>query len=293
MVPVAIDMRLRPPMAQWVGSTAFKTAMWYPNYASGFLGARSAWAGSMDELLSEMTSAGVRYGVIMGRNASGELGCFDNRTLIEALESWPDRFLGFLGIDLENISDSLREARELASHPGVRGFSIEPGSSRTPRHSDDPALNPIFDAAAELGLSVSISLSGLLCILAGHDLSWSSPTSIARLARRYPTLDIIVSHAAWPYAAEMVAVALGSPRVYVSPDVYISDVDMPCAQIYVDAANLFLSDRTLWGTEYPSRGHAEALAAVHKFNWKPGVLQKVLFDNAARLLRLDEGRDKN
>lgn len=293
MVPIAIDMRLRPPMTQWVGSAAFKTAMWYPNNAPGFLGARSAWSGSMEELLSEMTSAGVGYGVIMGRNASGSLGCFDNRTVIEALDSWPDRFVGFLGIDLENISDSLREARELASHSGVRGFSIEPGSSKTPRHSDDAALDPIYQAAVELGLPVSISLSGLLCILAGHDLSWSSPTSIPRLAQRHPNLDIIVSHAAWPYAAEMVAVALGSPRVYVSPDVYISDTNMPCAQIYVDAANLFLSDRTLWGTAYPSRGHVEALAAVQKFNWKPGVLSKVLHDNAARLLRLDEGRGKN
>lgn len=284
----AVDMRLRPPLPEWVGSNAFKTAMWYARQGPGFLGARSAWMESMDELLAEMESAGVRYGAIIGRASAsaGQLGNFDNKSMIEALDKWPNRFVGFLGVDLEDISNSLKAALEFARHKGIKGISVEPGSSKTPRLADDKALAPIYEAAGERGLPVSISLSGLLSALAGHDLTWCSPIPVQRVALRYPQLKIIVSHACWPYAAEMVAIALATPNIYVSPDVYISTAYMPCAQTYVDAANLFLQDRMLWGTAYPSRGHAEALRDVRTFNWAPGVLEKVLWDNAARLLAL-------
>lgn len=286
----AVDMRLRPPLPQWVGSNAFKTAMWYARKGPGFLGARSAWMESMDELLDEMDGAGVEYGVIIGRASAsaGDLGNFDNPSMIEALDKWPNRFVGFLGVDLENVGSSLKDALRFAKHPGVRGISIEPGSSRTPRHADDKALSPIYEAAIERALPVSISLSGLLSALAGHDISWSNPIPVQRVALHYPELTIIASHACWPYAAEMVAIALATPNIYVSPDVYISTAYMPCAQTYVDAANLYLCDRMLWGTAYPSRGHGEALRDVRTFNWLPGVLEKVLWTNPARLLRLED-----
>lgn len=289
MSVLAVDMRLRPPLPQWVGSNAFKTAMWYARKGPGFVGARSAWMESMDELLVEMDSAGVQYGVIIGRASAsaGELGNFDNPSMVEALDKWPSRFVGFLGVDLENVATSLKAALEFAKHPGVRGISIEPGSSKTPRHADDKELAPIYEAAVERGLPVSISLSGLLSALAGHDISWASPIPVQRVALRYPELTIIASHACWPYAAEMVSIALATPNIYVSPDVYISTAYMPCAQTYIDAANLYLGERTLWGTAYPSRGHAEALRDTRTFDWAPGVLEKVLWHNPARLLRLD------
>lgn len=285
----AVDMRLRPPLPQWTAGKAFKTAMWYARQTPGFLGARSAWLESMDELLAEMDSANVRCGVIIGRASAsaGQLGDFDNHSMVEALDRWPGRFIGFLGIDLENVGSSLKQALEFAKHPGVRGISIEPGSSKTPRLADDPVLAPIYEAAAEHGLLISVSLSGLLSALAGHDISWCSPIPVQRIALRYPQLKLVVSHACWPYAAEMVAIALATPNIYVSPDVYISTAYMPCAQVYVDAANLYLGDRTLWGTAYPSRGHAEALRDVHLFNWTPGTLDKILWHNPVRLLGLE------
>lgn len=286
-VPI-VDMRLRPPLPQWAGSDAFKSAMWYARKGPGFLGARSAWTESMDELIAEMDASGIRYGVIIGRASfgAGALGNFDNASMIDALDKWPNYFLGFLGMDLEKIPQSIKQVRELAGHKGVKGISIEPGSSKTPRLADDKALMPIYDLASELKLPVSISLSGLLSALAGHDLTWCSPIPVQRVAFKYPQLPIICSHASWPYVAEMVSIALTCPNIYISPDVYISTAFMPCAQTYIDAANCYLSERTLWGTAYPSRGHAEAVRDTNTFNWAPGVLDKAYWHNAARLLNL-------
>lgn len=283
-----IDMRLRPPIPEWVSGPTFKTAMYYARNVPNFRGARSAWLESMEALFEEMDAVGVRYGVVMGRAASGQLGGVGNEAITRAAEKWPKRFVGFLGIDLENIESSLANARELASQPGIRGISIEPGSSRTPRLSDDPALARIYEACIELGLPVSISLSGLLSALAGHDLSWCSPIPVQRVAMRYPDLKIVVSHAAWPWAEQMVCIALTCPNIYVSPDIYIAKAHMPCARTYVDAANCFLADRTLWGTAYPSQSLEEGIGDFLAMGWDPAIVDKIAYGNAARLLSLPQ-----
>lgn len=281
-----IDMRLRPPIPEWTQGPTFRTAMHYPRKVPGFVGARSAWTESMDDLFEEMADAGVRYGVIMGRAAFGELGGVGNSAIVSAVEKWPDRFVGFLGVDLEQIDKSLGELRELSKCNGIRGISVEPGSTKTPRLSDDPALDPIYDLCEELGLPVSISLSALLSALAGHDLSWCSPIPIQRLAMRRPKLQIIVSHAAWGWSEQMVTIALTCPNIYVSPDLYTATASMPGARNYVDAANLFLSGRTLFGTAYPTKPLLESVRDFLRLDWRPEIVDRILWDNAAKLLKL-------
>lgn len=287
-VPI-VDMRLRPPIPAWTRGSVFRTAMHYPRKCLSFKGARSAWLESLDVLFEEMDIVGVRYGVLMGRACSGagDLGGVDNREIVEAVASYPDRFLGFLGVDLENIDRGLGEVREYASAPNVKGISIEPGSARRPRWCDDASLEPIYELALERDLPVSISLSGLLSALGGHDISWSSPVSIQRVARRHPELKIVVSHAAWPYAHEMMLVALASPNVYVSPDLYASTAGMMCADTYVKGANMFLEDRMLFGSAYPVRDVQDAVADFLKMGWREEILPALLWRNAARLLKLE------
>src|SRR5665213_1194730 len=108
-----IDMRLRPPIPEWVNGSTFKTAMYYPRTLNAFKGARSAWQESMDVLFEEMDSSGIRYGVVMGRASSGKLGGVGNSAIVSAVRKWPDRFVGFLAIDLENMAASLVETRAL------------------------------------------------------------------------------------------------------------------------------------------------------------------------------------
>jgi hypothetical protein len=254
-----------------------------------FKGARSAWLEDLDILFEEMDSAGIRYGVLIGRASAGagSLGGVENREIVEAVQTHADRFLGFLGIDLDNIERGLAEVREYASVSNIRGISIEPGSAREPRWSDDPSLDPVYEIAAEYDLPVSISLSGLLSVLGGHDMNWSRPVSIQRAAQRHPDVTFIVSHAAWPYAEEMVVVAMACPNIYVSPDLYAATREMICAETYVKGANLFLEDRTLFGSAYPVRDIQDALRDFLDMGWRPDIVPKILYRNAARALKLD------
>lgn len=282
-MPKAIDLRLRPPTPEWTRE-AFAGAMYYPRNVAGFRGARSAWEESPEELLAEMDRAGVEVGVAMGRYTNG-FGSVPNEDLVKVTEEYPGRFVVFAGVDLDHGFDAAALADAL-DHPGVRGLSIEPGSVDRPRRSDDDSLTPVYELAAERGVPVSISLSALLCGMAGHDLSWSNPESVAHVARRYPDLPLIVSHAGWPFSREMVSVALFCPNVYVSPDLYMSTQTFPSSQEFVDAANLYLADRTLFGSAYPTRSVEDAVDDFLALDLRPGVAEKVLYDNAARVLGL-------
>jgi len=109
---------------------------------------------------------------------------------------------------------------------------------------------------------------------------------VQRAAMRFPELPIIVSHAAWPWAEQMVVIALCCPNIYVSPDVYISKAHIPCAKTYVDAANCYLSDRTLWGTAYPTQNLEEGTRDFLGMGFDPAIVDKVAYSNAAKLLKL-------
>ncbi len=289
MQPQIIDMRLRPPVKAWTKGSVFRTAMHYPRHLVSFKGARSAWLEDVNLLFEEMESAGVKWGVAMGRASSGagNLGGVSNQEIVELLDTYPNRFVGFLGVDMEAIPESLAEIRSLAKARGVKGISIEPGSGKVPRWSNDASLDPVYELAVELKLPVSISLSGLLSALAGHEITWSRPTSIQMVAQRYKDLKIIVSHAAWPYADEMVVVALACPNIYVSPDLYASTAGMICADSYVKGANLFLEDRTLFGTAYPVRDIQDSVRDFLDLGWRKDIVHKILWNNAAKLLNLD------
>ncbi len=288
-LPPIIDMRLRPPIPAWTRGTVFKTAMHYPRKFTTFKGARSAWLESLDILFEEMDVAGIKYGVLMGRAASGagDLGGVANKEIVQAVEQYPDRFLGFLAVDLDNVDSGLSEIRELHHTKNIKGISIEPGSARVPRWCDDASLDPIYELALELDLPVSISLSGLLSALAGHDIDWSRPVSVQRAAQRYPTLKIIVSHAAWPYSDEMVVVALACPNVYVSPDLYCATKGMIASDSYVRGANMFLEERTLFGSAYPVKDICETVSDFLDMGWRKEIVGKILSSNAAKLLKLD------
>lgn len=289
MLPPIIDMRLRPPVEAWTRGSVFRTAMHYPRHCMSFKGARSAWLEEVDILFEEMDSANIKYGVAVGRASSGagNLGGVANQDIVDLLDKYPNRFLGFLGVDMDAIGESLAEVRELAHSRGVKGISIEPGSGKVPRWSDDESLTPVYELARELKLPVSISLSGLLSALAGHEITWSRPTSIQKVAQRYPDVNIIVSHAAWPYADEMVVVALACPNIYVSPDLYGSTKGMICAESYVKGANMFLENRMLFGSAYPVRDLQDSLRDFLELGYRQDIIHKILWSNAAKLLNVD------
>jgi len=282
-----IDMRLRPPLPTWVGKANFAQGIFYP-VRIGFDRPPSAEARSMDLLLSEMDEAGVEYGVIMGRQSVEPLGSIPNDEIAACINAHPGRFLGWAGIDLNQSMDAcLREARRCIGELGFKGVSIEPSIARDESfaRADDRRLYPIYEECVRLNVPVNISLSAVLQSTVNRPYELGNPIQIYQVAKDFPQLDIHVAHAAWPYVMEMIGVCFVCPNVWLSPDQYMIKM-VPSAQEYVKAANHYFQDRTLFGTSYPSKPLAPMVQAYRDWDWFPGVADKVLHENARRLMRM-------
>ena len=281
-----IDMRVRPPFGPWAGKPQFAQGNYYPARA-GFPRPRSSLERSADLLFSEMDEAGVQWGVISGRHAAEPLGVIDNDEVASVLGAHGDRFVGLAGIAVNAPADAcIAEIGRCMAMPGFRGISIEPAAAPEPMMADDPRLDPVYEHCASRSIPVAITLSAELVRLVGHPHRYSSPVPLYDVARRFPQLPIIVTHGAWPAVQEVLGLAFAYSNVWLSPDLYMVGTDMPFAQEYVKAANLYLADRTLFGTGYPSRGHVESVQAFDAWTFAPGVKRKVMHDNAAKLLGL-------
>jgi len=282
-----VDMRLRPPTPSWVGKPQF--AVGAPHYPSriGFPRPPSAERRSMELLIGEMNEAGIRWGVMMGRASAEPLGVIPNSELADTMKAYPGRFVAFTGVDVSKSSDECcAEIAKWAKEPGFVGVSIEPGASSTPMHYDDRRLYSIYEACQSAGLPLSITISGPLCHMANAPYGYSSPLSLHQPARDFPKLPFIISHGAWPWVREVLGLAFVLPNLWISPDLYMVGLNTPGGDDYVKAANMYLADRTLFGTAYPSRPLVESVRAFDRWEFSAGVKQKVLSTNALELLKL-------
>lgn len=285
----AVDMRLRPPLPSWISKAQFNFDREYHLKRTGFHLPQSAVQRSMDLLIKEMDEAEVEWGVIMGRQSCEPHGVIPNDEIAECIKKYPNRFVGWAGIDVSRPMEwCLDEIRRCLKLPGFKGVSIEPTVARGPRlmYANDRALYPIYELCAALDVPINISLSVFLQTrTTEHSFEYGRPAQIYPVARDFPRLQIHVGHAGWPWVEDMIGVLFTCPNVWLSPDIYMVR-RVPLSEQFVRLANTTCQDRTLFGTAYPGRPHRELVAAYKEWDWAPGVLRKVLRDNALRLMKM-------
>jgi predicted TIM-barrel fold metal-dependent hydrolase len=118
----------------------------------------------------------------------------------------------------------------------------------------------------------------------GPDLSYSNPVHVDRVAADFPSLRIVVSHGGWPWVHQILHVAYRRANVYVSPDMYLSN--MAGMDDYVKALNGFLQDRFVYASSYPLSPIKQYADWFRSLPIDEAVLPKVLYENAAQLLGL-------
>lgn len=199
--------------------------------------------------------------------------------------------LELFGFGIEVSPDSVRR---LVSEGGVRVLA-EVSSQYRGLGPDDPGLEPYWALAEELDIPVGIHIHpgppGSPYMGAPTD-GLHSPLRLEPVLRRHPRLRVYVIHAAWPQLDDMLTLLFTHPQVYVDIGglVWIH----PRADFYrylraiVDAwfgnRVMFGSDQMIWpqAIELAIRAVEEApfLSARQR--------RAILYDNAARFLRLSE-----
>jgi predicted TIM-barrel fold metal-dependent hydrolase len=276
------DFRIRPPYKGFLDMIMYAQ----PERRDGFTRnlkfepSPAAREQSIDTMLGEMDAGGVERGLVVGRT-SGVMGSVTNGEVAEFVSLHPDRFVGAGSLDLTDRRRAMAGIDE-AVDLGLGILNIEPGAAATPMHTDDRRLYPIYGACEDRDLPVIIMCGGN----AGPDLRYTQPHRIDRVLADFPDLRVVASHGNWPWVSEILHVAFRRPNLYLSPDMYLPN--MPGMDDYVRAADGFLADRFLYGSSFPFCGIQQYADWFRGLPINPDSMAKVTWQNAMRLLGLDD-----
>ena len=91
-----VDMRLRPPIPEWTDKAQFRKGVEFYPTRVGFPRPPSAEERSIPLLLQEMDEAGIRWGVVMGRQSAEPMGVIPNDAIARFVTEHSDRFVAFV-----------------------------------------------------------------------------------------------------------------------------------------------------------------------------------------------------
>lgn len=280
---MVIDFRIRPPYKSFMRGVLYDkpsepvdpcALLWSDLDKEPVISAQER---SMELFLQEMAECDISRAVVMGRKAD-EFGVVDNAHTLELAHSYPEKFIPFAGInphdpDMPDVIASL-------AAQGFRGVCLDGGWLRRPLYYDDPLCEPVYAACAKHKLIVSLTAS----FFVGPDMTYADLDQIVRVARKYPTMKIVVPHACWPHVTKALALAMLCPNVWLCPDLYVHINGVPQADDFVHAANHMLKYRIIYASSYPVHSLGQSLRGWKARPFTAEALQNTLYDNALRLL---------
>ncbi len=212
----------------------------------------------------------------------------DSNDYVAEIAAWhPEQFIGFASVDPHKGEWAVKELERSVKELGLKGLKLHPIHQAF--FPNDDAFRPLFDMCEQLKAPVLIH-SGYAAAGAGTPggggfrLKYARPVPyIDDLAADHPDLTIIMAHPAWPWVDEQVAVALHKPNVYIDLSGWAPRY---IPRELIREANTRLQDKVLFGSDYPYMPPSRWLQEFEELEMRDGPRQKILLDNAKRVLGL-------
>lgn len=273
-----IDFRFRPNTPEIVSGIT-SSAMFKNMCAAGeFMKPQS-----LVEVVHDLDEYNVVKAVITGRDSETTYGSkSNNKSVIEFVSAYPEKFVGFVGLDPHKGMRAIAELKEAVSQYGMRGASIDPYLAQI--YVNDAKYYPIYSKCCEMNIPVVVT-TGLATFVPNAIIDHVAPRYIDVVARDFPELKIIASHGGYPWVNEMIAVAQRNANVYVDLSEYENS---PMSEAYVQAMNTMIGDKVLFASAHPFVDFRKTLEIYAKMALPDDVRKKVMYTNAIHVLGLSD-----
>jgi predicted TIM-barrel fold metal-dependent hydrolase len=297
-----IDFRNRPPLQPYKGLFDLKNNMLMKghlkvknrpaNTASPSM-AMVGKPGAMEQWWKEIDDAGIDAVVVNGRYAGGMPDfTMDNETLAGLQKQYPGRLFGLSQINLDQDPDETARVVEKAiKEQGMAGANLEPGYQtvglgKMGTFTDDPSFWPILEVLSDAGAFLLIQTG----LFVGTDISFNNPEALDRMLFSFPKLNVVLAHGGYPYIQEVLGLAAKWPQLHLSADVYMF---WPNGFLY--AMNLErIPEQLVFGSAFPfcdmNTYVDETFKLQKEHDVSDATMEKYLYSNAARLLKVNEPR---
>ncbi|MGI6005796.1 MAG: amidohydrolase family protein [Christensenellales bacterium] len=171
--------------------------------------------------------------------------------------------------------DDLEKAVEEAKRLGLKGIKLHPDFQRF--YIDDPRCDRMYELIRGFG--------PVLFHMGDETRDYSRPERLARVLDKFPDMVVIAAHmggySTWDE----------SRKYLLGRDIYLDTSSTLFKLPKEDVTDMILShgvERVLFGTDYPMWKHDEELARFMALDLTDRQRRRILYDNAAGLLGLNE-----
>jgi len=208
-----------------------------------------------------------------------------NEEIAEAARANPDVIIPFASVDPAR-HDAVERARRLIEEHGVKGFKFHPNLQEF--FPNDRTAYPLYEVIAEARLPALFHTghSGIGTGLPGGGglrLRYSNPMCLDDVAADFPDLPIVLAHPSFPWQDEAISICLHKANVWIDLSGWSPRYFPPQLVQY---ANTQLSEKVLFGSDFPLLTPDRWLADFEEAPFRDEVRPLILKENAARLLGL-------
>jgi predicted TIM-barrel fold metal-dependent hydrolase len=241
------------------------------------------------EALYEKYKALDIFGVIFSIDSESTTGIpyIGNDYVASVAQKYSDQFIGFASVDPWKGKTAVQELERSVKELGLRGLKLHPSVQAF--YANDIRFYPLWEKCAELEIPVLFH-SGQTGVGArepgggGIKLKYCQPIPyFDDVAADFPSLTIIMAHPAVPWQEEQLSVALHKQNVYIDLSGWSPKYFRPMLVQYMRS---LLQDKVLFGSDYPVMMPERWLKDFEQLEVKDEVRQKILLDNASKILNL-------
>jgi uncharacterized protein len=234
-----------------------------------------------ESFVAEMERSGVSLAVLHAEYAYGDVDQL-NRTVGEFVKEFPQKLLGFAGIDPAASQDPVADLDRYVNEWGMGGLNLQ--TCVQGWYANDKRLYPLYSYCQEKRLPVSIHAS--VNFMTNRKIDYGHPLYLDEIACEFPDLTVVANHGGWPWVTEMVAVAWKHSNVFIelggiSPK-YIAKPGSGWEPILA-YGNSVLQDQILFATD-SLIPYARVFKEIEQLPLKDSVKEKFLCTNAMRVL---------
>jgi predicted TIM-barrel fold metal-dependent hydrolase len=247
----------------------------------------------IETYFAQLDEAGIGRAVLLPLDCTSAHGCrvVSNQQVAWLMEQ-SSRFIGFASVDPNDAAAAKTLDRDVREY-GLKGLKLDPALQRFDLGDRERAF-PVYAACVDLGIPLLVHCG----------LSWA-PRGLARLAnpldleaavQEFPTLRFIIAHFGWPWVGEALMLALKHENVYLDTSIIYSGTPTESLRhVLADTVGLNVLDqglrgRVLFGSNYPRVDPKRVVNAVRQLRLEPRLEERILHDNAATLLKVEESQ---
>jgi len=232
--------------------------------------------------ISQMDAWGVEIGMVGVSVRGGEDLSEGEATGVEALERYPDRFIGSVNADPNEGMQGIEKIVKAYETYGVRAITMFPAGCFPQVAINDKKMYPIYAKACELDIPVFVCTG-----IPGPRLKFQVQhvEHVDEVMYDFPELTYVARHGCQPWTELMVKLMLKWPGLHYSTSAF---APKHYDQRIIDYANTRGADKVIYAGYFPMGLSLERIMTEMKdVPFKDEVWPKFLRGNAARVLKLD------